>query len=76
MQGSNVIKWGDNQITLENVTLSNLNEIILHKDPEVFFTTTTSSDSEADPSKGIATINSSHAATREIKVDYKISGTA
>ena len=76
LKGSNIIKWGNNQITLDNLTLSNLNEIIIHKDPEIFFTTTSSSDNESNTTKTIATINSSHAATREIKVDYKISGTA
>ena len=75
LQGNNQLKWGSNLITLENTNLTNLNDLIIHKDPQINFTQTESSGAESVETKSL-TIQLSHVSLRDIKVDYKVSGTA
>ena len=75
LQGNNIIKWGANLITLENMTLSNLNEITIYKDPEINFSQLASSGSESASSKDID-IKLSHVASRDISLEYEVSGSA
>ena len=75
LQGNNQLKWGSNLITLENTNLTNLNDLIIHKDPQINFTQTESSGAESVETKSL-TIQLSHVSLRDITVDYKVSGTA
>ena len=75
LQGNNQLKWGSNLITLENANLTNLNDLIIYKDPQINFAQTSSSGDESVGKKDLI-IELSHTSVKDITVDYKVSGTA